>query len=926
MSLPDLTSLPVKHPLIALAVVGALTYMLRTWIEAIIKQFFRPFRWLGKKFYWWIAPRNPFSISIRKYKQHISRSNLAFLENPVGPSLKVPLEQSFAPLKLISSDLKREIDLFSYVAQSNRFILLGGPGTGKTTLMKSLLQSVIHKKCASEPFLNGYIPVFIVLRNLAAKSHTVEQATVFAFGEHYFPGAEKYVESALAEGRLMVILDGLDEVGPNRKFVVQQIQEFCEHDDQRKNKNKVVVTCRENSYRTRDLRSVISEVVRVEPFGNDHMRIFLQGWPSYKGKYALSLFSQIQDDSQIKDVCRNPLLLTILTGLFLDAEKFELPTSRDSFYTAALDELMQQRAARRGIEQQFSVSTKYRLLENAALKRLESAKSGEDPEEFNSEVLKSACMNFFGDKANPNLLLSELIEINGILKASGDEVYTFPHRTIQEYLAARECNRSMETADLLAEAAQRPELLEVLHFYCGIIENIPQLNAILQEFTAKSQCLEAARCLANMTETPSTDLIAQICDSLLNIVRDENDSEAALIVLSSLAGRQAAEFQVARTTFNNAVDILMADSKSGTSALGSALATSPELAMKVIPGLLASASPEHRRSALTLLRDIGTDQALDQLVRLLTHHDSAIRADAASVIAGITRTRHEKLVAFAALLPERNEDARIWPLSDYLPSRLALPMIEALIDKEDLVPLPNMALVCGVSSLRNLNGSGRSDPLDYLVSKYWSRIMTDFRLNELRLSISRYFGMCALAIYFAAAIPASYLIYAPLLAKNPRRIGPLGSTLAFTLGILLAYLSVFIAFKKLPEKQRMFLTRVWLGLTRRGQVGDSRDLKKQDIYITLLVCGSMMVLTALFRELEVGRLQLSANGFRLLSASTFGSALFCAGRILLRYSWPKNPLLEAIADVSPATLRKPEILAPEFVWPRRKSAASPLKT
>jgi hypothetical protein len=607
-----------KHPIIAAAALAALTYVFRTWIEKLVKQLLRPFQWLGNQFYLWIAPRNPFSISLRKYKRHVGRSNLAFLENPVGPPLRVSLERSFAPLKLISNDEKQEIDFFSYVTNSDRFIVLGGPGTGKTTLMKNLVQSVINNQCI-EPQLNKLIPVFVVLRNLASKSHTVQQAIVAALADHYFPGADKFIASALEEGKLIIILDGLDEVGTSREFVVNQIQTFCLHDEQRNKKNKVIVTCREASYRTRDLRDVISAVVRVEPFGNDHMRIFLRGWPPHGGKYALSLYSQIQNDSQIKDVCRNPLLLTILTGLFLDADRFELPTSRDSFYVAAIDELMLQRPARRRIQQKYAPDKKQRLLEMLALRRLESVLENEDPEELSRSLLQSSAKEFFTDEhVDPDELLQELTDMNGILKPTAEEIFTFPHRTVQEYLAAKECHRSRETTQVVAEANHRIEMLEVLYFYCGIVKNIPQLNSILEELLSNTLTLEAAKCLNSMTETPSTVLINRATEAILANIQNEVDPESALIILSSLSGRKAAGFKSARSALTTAIDMLMAPGhRSGAWALESALATSPELAMKVVPALLASSSIARQRSALNLLRDIGTEQALYQLVELL---------------------------------------------------------------------------------------------------------------------------------------------------------------------------------------------------------------------------------------------------------------------------------------------------------------------
>jgi hypothetical protein len=68
---------------------------------------------------------------------------------------------------------------------------------------------------------------------------------------------------------------------------------------------------------------------------------------------ALKLYPQIQADPEIRDICRNPLLLTLLTGLYLQKEKFDLPASRDAFYQIGIDELLVQRPARKQQHQEY---------------------------------------------------------------------------------------------------------------------------------------------------------------------------------------------------------------------------------------------------------------------------------------------------------------------------------------------------------------------------------------------------------------------------------------------------------------------------------------------------------------------------------------------------------------------------------------------
>jgi len=94
--------------------------------EFILEIFLAPIRYVYGFLYRWVAPRNPFSISMRTYRKNVLRSNLTRMENPVGPNLEVPLEHAFAPLKVRSNTTKDTIDLFSYVVENRRCVILGG--------------------------------------------------------------------------------------------------------------------------------------------------------------------------------------------------------------------------------------------------------------------------------------------------------------------------------------------------------------------------------------------------------------------------------------------------------------------------------------------------------------------------------------------------------------------------------------------------------------------------------------------------------------------------------------------------------------------------------------------------------------------------------------------------------------------------------
>nr|VFJ57508.1 MAG: HEAT repeat-containing protein [Candidatus Kentron sp. FM]VFJ57793.1 MAG: HEAT repeat-containing protein [Candidatus Kentron sp. FM]VFK11601.1 MAG: HEAT repeat-containing protein [Candidatus Kentron sp. FM] len=293
------------------------------------------------------------------------------------------------------------------------------------------------------------------------------------------------------------------------------------------------------------------------------------------------------------------------------------------------------------------------------------------------------------------VLVTELVDTNGVIKPCKDgTAYTFAHRTIQEYLAAREAERTY-TPERILTLSDHDHLIEVAYFYCGLIKNIPQLDQIAAAFIDRGKVIEAGRCVLNMPEPPDAGLIGRISDALLARIRaalqgdrmGNQALDAPLEVLSSLAQRDHPAFARAKAAFNEAIDRLAGSgegAEAGASALESVLsaAANTTLARKLIPGLLRHDAPHWRRVAVSLLRDMDSDESLDELVRLLRPGgDPMVRAEAAKALAKLLKSRGEELSKRAVLLPKRvapKVDRKIWPFEQHFPGRLVLPMAEAV--------------------------------------------------------------------------------------------------------------------------------------------------------------------------------------------------------------------------------------------------------
>ncbi len=139
------------------------------------------------------------------------------------------------------------------VKNHSKLMILGKPGAGKTTFLKFLAMSCI----------NGYlfedrVPIFVTLKDFAdeQKQMSLSDYIVTAIAKNRiaeelkpnmpplwinWESNKKASEHLVQYGKLLILLDGLDEVREKDDYwILKEIREFA----QRYDKSQIVVTCR----------------------------------------------------------------------------------------------------------------------------------------------------------------------------------------------------------------------------------------------------------------------------------------------------------------------------------------------------------------------------------------------------------------------------------------------------------------------------------------------------------------------------------------------------------------------------------------------------------------------------------------------------------------------------------------------------------
>ena len=166
--------------------------------------------------------------------------------------------------------------------------LLGAAGSGKSTFLRRLGQEALlarkpaeridrHSDFLSSKYEHALLPVYVELRAFRTKPVDLIALLVEEFTTCGFPESEVFVEAALKNGKLLVLLDGLDEV-PNDKLdeVIQHVKDVVDRYGNRKEAgNRFVTSCRTAHYKNAFPR--FTDVVLAD-FGNEQIQQFANNW------------------------------------------------------------------------------------------------------------------------------------------------------------------------------------------------------------------------------------------------------------------------------------------------------------------------------------------------------------------------------------------------------------------------------------------------------------------------------------------------------------------------------------------------------------------------------------------------------------------------------------------------------------------------
>ncbi len=364
------------------------------------------------------------------------------------------------------------------LASHKHIVVLGDPGSGKTTLMRYLAllygrdlaqgQTILKDKLKLDEASS--LPILLPLRQIGAflKAHHPKDDGTEGHGllldfllqslrNHKLELPRDFFDEYLENGKGVLLLDGLDEVAdPDlRARVARLVEAFTLAYPQ----CRFVVTSRVVGYSGPARLQADYVTTTVQDFTLDDIRQFLLHWhrlvaigqmgvgedaENFAKSQTGQLLQSIQANERVRDLAINPLMLTVIALVHRDRVK--LPDRRAELYAEAVDVLLGKWDEARGVDEikiledrPFDAGDRHLLLQNVALYMHERQKKELEAAELRG-IMQNAFKGMTKDEADARRaaerFLTVIEERTGLLAARGEGVYAFSHLTFQEYLTA----------------------------------------------------------------------------------------------------------------------------------------------------------------------------------------------------------------------------------------------------------------------------------------------------------------------------------------------------------------------------------------------------------------------------------------------------------------------------------------------------------
>lgn len=395
--------------------------------------------------------------------------------DPIQPPSVSPSEGEYSLWDLLSLSKGKD----------QNFAILGPAGTGKTTLLKYAVLSLLHQR--------QILPILLFLRNHA---DSIQEHTDFSLEDAIQDQYQKWskqtlpsdwLQHRLERGRCLLFLDGLDEVADEP--IRRQVVDWVEQQMSAYGKNRFIVTSRPLGYQSTPLTGMTT--LKVNNFTPEQVEQFLHNW--YLANEVMSsqrhdLGTRINARNGAEDLLKrlhatpallalavNPLLLTMIATVHQYRDR--LPGKRVSLYDEICEVFLGKHQEAKGLRLELTAAQQRLVLRSLAyhmmVRKIRNISFNEASQVIADPLAKVSSY------LSPEMFLQLVEETSALLLEQEKGTYSFAHLTFQEYLAATYINAE-RLEHILVSQITASWWEETIRLYCAIGDATPIIQAFME--------------------------------------------------------------------------------------------------------------------------------------------------------------------------------------------------------------------------------------------------------------------------------------------------------------------------------------------------------------------------------------------------------------------------------------------------------------
>ena len=446
-----------------------------------------------------------FERDVEKYTTYIERILQRFKVVGVVPKGREKiadpaLNNIFVPVRVAIEGQKSyeqvNSSMLDVLEKHSHVVLLGGPGSGKSTAIRYLAWSHAAANLPNAPegigLLRGQpLPLRIELRRLSATRARHPEYDILTYVSEILLGQggcdvnQEMFRQLLERRGMLLLFDGLDEVATlaERSQMIEEIENFALSYPG----NRIVVTSRPIGYDLARFANGWFVRVDIQTFNDEQIRQFLERWyqhilglgvpiPQEDQEEMEVFYETLKKNERLHKLAENPLLLSVITELH---RYKRLPERRIEIYDECAELLLERWASLKGTdirwkdirmsrEDQFACVAYLGMIlhERSQDKQNERRQGSQKVEESSTDVtgrfLQREIECFIKEqkliaevtkqRREAERFLALMQEEAGLIVErgkgeDGEELYGFIHRTFQEYFAAMDIYEQYEQED-----------------------------------------------------------------------------------------------------------------------------------------------------------------------------------------------------------------------------------------------------------------------------------------------------------------------------------------------------------------------------------------------------------------------------------------------------------------------------------------------